>query len=146
MSIDTAADNAYDCALRALHHRDRSEHEIDEHLRDRGFSEAECAQALDTLRRTGLVNDERFARARAESLAERGAGNAFIRARLVEAGIARELLDDALDAVEPENARAHLIVERRGASQKTARYLYGKGFSDAVIRAAVADSGDGELG
>jgi SOS response regulatory protein OraA/RecX len=101
---------------------------------------------LDKLRRTGLADDERFAKARAVSLAERGSGNALIRTRLAEAGVASELVDDALDAVEGEAARAQRIVERRGASPRTARYLYGKGFAGDVIRAVVAEAADGELG
>jgi len=146
MSLHAMADDAYECALRALHHRGRSEHEIDEHLRDRGFSEGDRARALGTLRRTGLVDDERFARARAASLAERGAGNTLIRARLADAGIPDEIVAGALDAVDEETTRAGHIVERRGRSPKTARYLYGKGFSDAVIRAVIADGDGGELG
>jgi SOS response regulatory protein OraA/RecX len=140
------ADDAYECALRALHHRGRTEYELDKHLRDRGFSEGDRARALGTLRRTGLVDDERFAQARAVSLAERGAGNALIRARLAGAGVADEIIAGALDTVDEETTRARHIVERRGCSPKTARYLYGKGFSDAVIRAVIADRDDGELG
>jgi regulatory protein len=140
------ADDAYECALRALHHRDRTELEVDEHLRDRGFSEGDRAWALGTLRRTGLVDDERFAYARAASLAERGAGNTLIRARLAAAGVSDEIVDGALEAVAEEAMRARRIVERRGCSPKTARYLYGKGFSDDVIRAVIAKGDDGELG
>jgi SOS response regulatory protein OraA/RecX len=140
------ADEAVECALRALRHRDRTEAEIDEHLRARGFSERERELAVETLRRTGLVSDERFAQARASSLAERGSGNALIRSKLVEAGVAQELVADALDAVEPEATRARRIVARRGISPKTARYLYGKGFSEDVVRAVVAEEDTRALG
>jgi len=140
------ADDAFECALRALRHRDRTEYELEEHLQARGFSEVDRARAVETLRRTGLVDDERFAHARAASLAERGAGNALIRARLAGAGVAHDLVDGALEAVEGEVVRARRIVGRRGASPKTARYLYGKGFSDDVIRAVIAEGDGGELG
>jgi SOS response regulatory protein OraA/RecX len=146
MGVEAMTDNAYECALRALHHRDRTALEIDEHLRARGFLDDDRSQAVETLRRTGLVDDERFAQSRAASLAERGAGDAFIRARLAEAGVARDLVDGALEAVEGEVARARRIVGHRGASPKTARYLYGKGFSADVIRAVIAEGDDGELG
>lgn len=139
-------DDAYECALHALHHRDRTEHELDEHLRARGFSEVDSARALEALRRTGLVDDERFAHARAASLVERGAGDALIRARLAEAGVTDEIVTGALDAVDNEATRARHIVERRGGSPKTARYLYGKGFSSEVIRSVIAKRGDDELG
>ena len=139
-------EDAVECALRALRYRDRTGLEIEEHLRARGFSDEDRSQAVETLCRTGLVDDERFAQARASSLAERGAGNALIRAKLAGAGLARELVDDALDAVEPEATRARRIVARRGTSPKTARYLVGKGFSEGVVRSVIAEGGDDELG
>ena len=131
------ADDAIECALRALRHRDRTGFEIEEYLRTRSFADDDRSRAVETLRRTGLVDDERFARARASSLAERGAGNALIRARLAEAGVAHEFVDDALGDVEPEATRARRIIARRGASPKTARYLYGKGFSEEVVSEAL---------
>jgi len=146
VSSERRAEDAYDRALRALHHRDRTEREIDEHLRDRGFSEDERAEALVALRRTGLVNDQRFAGARAARLAERGEGNALIRARLAAAGIPNEAVQEALAALDDEGTRARRIVERRGRSQKTARYLGGKGFADDVVRSVIAEDRDGELG
>lgn len=141
-----AADEALDCALRALEHRDRTQLEIEEHLRARGFSDAECARAVATLRRTGLVDDERFARSRAASLAGRGAGNALVRARLIEAGVTKDDVDEAIATLESEAMRARRIVATRGASAKTARYLYGKGFSEDVVSGAVADGAGGEIG
>ena len=130
-----AADpEALECALRALHHRDRSVRELEERLRERGFAEAERDHAIDALVRTGLLDDSRFARLRTTSLAARGAGDALIRQALGRAGVARELIDEALRAVEPEAARARLVVARRGAGPRTARYLSGKGFSEDVIR------------
>ncbi len=140
------ADDAVECALHALRHRDRTEAEIEEHLCARGFSEREREVAVETLRRTGLVSDERFAKARASSLAERGSGNALIRSKLVDAGVAQELVAGALDAVEPEATRARRIVARRGSSQKTARYLYGKGFSEEVVHAVIAEEDERALG
>lgn len=144
--VERMVDDAVECALRALRHRDRTEAEIEGHLCARGFSEREREQAVETLRRTGLVSDERFAHARASSLAERGSGNALIRAKLVEAGVAQELVVGALDAVESEAARARRIVARRGVSPETARYLYGKGFSEDVVRAVVAEEDEHALG
>ena len=147
--MDVAAEaigtDAYECALRALHHRDRTAFEIDEHLRGRGFSDDERAQAIETLRRTGLVDDERFTHARVASLAER-AGDTLIRARLAEAGVAVELVESALEKIAGEVTRARRIVERRGTSAKTARYLHGKGFSYDVVEAVIAEGDGGELG
>ena len=92
------------------------------------------------------MDDERFAQSRAASLASRGAGDALVRARLAEAGIAKDDADEAIATLESEAVRARRIVATRGASTKTARYLYGKGFSEEVVSGAVADGADGELG
>jgi len=137
---------ALECALRAIHHRDRSVHELEERLRQRGFGEAERDQAIESLVRTGLLDDARFARARALSLAGRGAGDALIRHALAQAGVAPELIEEALGAVEPEAERARLLVARRGRGSRTARYLSGKGFSDEIVAGAVAVGGEDGVG
>jgi SOS response regulatory protein OraA/RecX len=103
-------------------------------------------RALETLERTGVVDDRRFAQSRASSLAERGAGDALIRHDLAQAGVDAEVIDHALDAIESEHDRARRIVARRGASAKTARYLVGKGFAEEVVRAAVAQDAEEPLG
>jgi regulatory protein len=126
---------ALETSLRALHHRDLSTAQLERRLEDRGYDERERSDALATLLRTGLLDDERFAVARATSLAARGAGNALIRDDLERAGVPRELADAAVGSLEDESVRARRIVERRGPGPKTARYLGGKGFADEAIAA-----------
>jgi SOS response regulatory protein OraA/RecX len=48
--------------------------------------------------------------------------------------------------LDSEAERAGRIIERRGASPKTARYLAGKGFSEDVVHAVVAHARDERLG
>jgi regulatory protein len=136
---------AIEAALRALRHRDLSAHDLEERLREKGFAESEREEALETLERTGLLDDSRFAEARARALAARGAGDLAIRHALGRAGVAGELVEDALQALESESVRAQAIAGRRGAGPKTARYLRGKGFSDEVAAGIAGASGD-ELG
>lgn len=133
-------------ALRALRYRERSIHELGQRLEQRGFPESEREHAIQTLIRTELLDDRRFAEARAISLAERGAGDALIRHTLDQAGVAPELVEEALQAVPPEHERAHLIVSRRGGGPRTARYLTGKGFSEEVVAGVVAGGTGDELG
>ena len=95
---------------------------------------------LETLARTSLVDDRRFAEVRATSLVARGAGDHRVRHELARAGVAAELIDEAVALLPPESERATRIVERRGAGPKTARYLAGKGFSEDVINAVIAQS------
>jgi regulatory protein len=132
------ADDAFETALRALRHRDRSADEVERRLAEQGYSEEERAEVLDRLDRSGLVDDVRFAHGRAESLAVRGAGDERVRRALREAGVDEEVAQDAIAALEPEPERARRIVARRGAGPKTARYLFAQGFSADVVAAVVA--------
>ena len=130
--------DAVETALRALRFRDRSTAELDLRLEQRGVGAAERVEALETLERIGYVDDERFARSRAEHLAERGSGDALIRDDLERRCIAVEVVGAALAGLEPERERAARIVERRGPGVKTARYLAAKGFGEDVLEGIVA--------
>jgi regulatory protein len=137
--------DALESALRALRHRDRSVADLDRRLAERGFGSEERVDAVEALQRTGLLDDERFARNRAESLSSRGAGDELIRHDLAGSGVESGLAEHAIESLEPEVVRARRIVERRGASAKTVRYLYGRGFSHDVVSAVVATGEAGEL-
>jgi regulatory protein len=127
-----------DIALRALRSRDRSAAELQARLEQRGVGEAATEQALETLERIGYVDDERFARTRAEQLAERGSGDALIRDDLERRGLAADVVELALAALEPERERAARIAAQRGRSVKTARYLASRGFGEEAVDALVA--------
>jgi regulatory protein len=131
-------EEAVEQALRALRHRERSSSQLERFLEARGIDEPERADALATLARTGLVDDRRFAEARARVLAERGAGDALIEHDLASAGVGRNTVEEVLEGLENESARARRVVERRGPGARTERYLLGKGFSPDVAHAAIA--------
>jgi regulatory protein len=131
-------------AARALRHRDRSRQQLDERLARAGVDEAGRAEALETLERVGYVDDGRYARARAASLAERGFGDEGIRHVLEQEGIDPDEVVDALAALPPERERAAKLVARLGPGSKTAAHLGRKGFGeDAVEAAAAAEAGGG---
>ena len=130
--------DAVETALRALRFRDRTTAELDARLEQRGVGAAEREQALETLERIGYVDDERFARSRAERLVDRGSGDALIRHDLEHRGVAAEIVEAVLAGIEPERERAARIAEQRGPGVKTARYLAGKGFSEDALEAVVA--------
>lgn len=123
-------------ATRALVHRDRSMTELRDRLDRRGVAPRERDEALDTLERTGVVDDERFASTRAAALAERGYGNAAIADDLERRGIGAELRERALGGLVSESERARTVVERRGCGPRTARYLAARGFDPEVVQAA----------
>lgn len=120
-------------AARSLARRDLTEQELAERLSQADVAPAARSEALGRMVRTGAVDDERFARSRAETLAARGSGDALIRHDLAARGIAAELVEAAVGALETESARAERIVEQRGPSLKTARHLARKGFSEHAI-------------
>ena len=127
-------------AQRALARRDLSEHELRERLERAGLEATAADEALEQLRRSGLVDDGRFATERARVLAERGKGDAVIRFDLAGHGIAADLVESTVAALEPERARAERVVSRRGSGAKTARLLASRGFGDEIV-ALVAEAG-----
>lgn len=140
------SESAVDAALRVLRFRDRSTTEIRERLDAAGYASEERDEAIETLVRTGLLDDARFAALRARSLADRGAGDIRIRHELTRASVPPELVDDALRSVEPEAERAQSVVARRGRGARTARFLHGKGFSEEIVAGFVAGGHEDELG
>ena len=130
--------DAVETALRALRSRDRSAAELDARLAQRGVGAAEREQALETLERSGYVDDSRFALLRAEQLAGRGSGDGLIRHDLEQRGVAAVQIEAALEALEPERERAARIAARRGPGPKTARYLASRGFGEEAVEDVVA--------
>jgi regulatory protein len=127
-------------AARALQHRDRSRREVDARLARAGVDEERRAETLETLERVGYVDDERFARARAGALADRGYGDEWIRHDLAGHGVEGEAADEAIASLEPERERAVALIARLGPGVKTAAYLSRKGFGEDALELAVADT------
>jgi SOS response regulatory protein OraA/RecX len=126
--------------MRALRYRDLSRARLDERLQQRGAGDDARAAALETLERAGLVDDGRVAASRARVLAERGYGDAAIRAALEEEQVAAEQLEAALAALEPEAERARRLLGP-APNLKTLRRLAAKGFDaeSLAIDSAFAD-------
>jgi SOS response regulatory protein OraA/RecX len=124
-------------AAAALRHRDRSRREVEERLARAGVDADARDDALETLERLGYLDDTRFAAGRAEALAARGFGDEAIRHDLAEHGVAAEAVEAALGALAPESARAQELVERLGATAKTAAALTRKGFAPESLEAAL---------
>ena len=132
---------ALQASTAALRARDLSTRELEERLRRRDIAPAEREAAIEVLRGAGLVDDERFARSRARTLADRGYGDAAVLADLERRGLDAEIVAAALDELEPEQARAAAIVARRGGAAATAKFLARRGFEDDTVEAAMAAGG-----
>ena len=138
--------------MRLLARREHSVQELCGKLSSRGYGASEIRQAVDELAGRGLVSDERFAEAFLRSRLERGQGPLRIRAQLKERGVAAGLIDVALgEAGVDWNRRAAAVrTGRFGESPpadrnemaRQARFLRGRGFSEAqVARAVLGESG-----
>jgi regulatory protein len=132
-------EEAIDAAARLLRHADRSRSELEQRLAAKGIEPEAVQEALDTLVRVGILDDARTAALRAERLAERGYGDAWIRAELERRSLP---VEDTLAELEAENQRAARILERKGVN---AAWLARRGFDPEVV-AAVAGAGAGALG
>ena len=132
---DDRKTEAVDAAVRLLAHGDRSRAELETRLAARGIAPDALSDALETLERVGAFDDERTAALRAATLAERGYGDAWIRAELERRRLPAE---EALAGLEPERERAGRIVAERGGGAATARYLARRGFDEDTVEAAFA--------
>jgi regulatory protein len=132
---------ALSAAGRALRRREHSASELDRKLGRGGASPADRREALDVLGRAGLVDDGRFAGARARLLADRGWGDAAIRVDLAERGVDPGLVEDALATLEPEAERAATHAGRRGGGARAARWLVARGFDPDSLEGVIADGG-----
>jgi SOS response regulatory protein OraA/RecX len=138
--------DALELATRALARRDFSERGLRERLRRAGVVDAEQDEALAALQRAGVLDDARFAQSRAQTLAQRGKGDAAIRFDLGRQGVSNEATEEAVALLEPERTRAERVVAQRGEGVATARLLARRGFGDEAVEAAVARDDRAELG
>jgi hypothetical protein len=90
--------------------RDFSRRALEQQLDRAGFTADEQRATLATLERAGLLDDDRFAAARVEALAERAYGDEAIRWRLEQEGVEPEPATRAIAALAPESARAAAVV------------------------------------
>jgi SOS response regulatory protein OraA/RecX len=138
--------DARDAALRALRARDHTVASLERRLEARGTGPALRRETVAAAERAGLVDDARFASGRAALLAGRGAGDLLIADDLERQGVAPDAARRAIEALEPEAGRADRLIEARGRSARTLRFLGSKGFSEETLEELVADLVPDELG
>lgn len=109
--------DAFEAALAALGHKERTSAELAAWLQRRGFGPQDVEAAISRLIEAGEVDDERFARRYAEDKRElRGWGPERIRDALSGRGLEQALIDAALaeDTWEAQVGRAAQLIARRG--------------------------------
>lgn len=146
---------ATDACLRLLAARPRSRHQLLTALERKGFSEPVRQTALARLEGWGYLNDERFAREKAEVLLRGGKyGPEAVQQRLEAQGLSREAASAAVALAQgtvefDAEASARQVLEKRGLlgrelepreKARAGRLLVSRGFSEDVIQRVLGDS------
>lgn len=133
-------------AVRALDVRDHSSASLRRRLSERGVSAAVGNETVERLEQAGALDDRRAATVRAAALADRGWGDAGIRADLDARGFVDDVAATALAALEPERDRAERLLDRHGRTPETLRRLARRGFADDLVEDLIASLGNGAIG
>ena len=117
--LDRATQKTYDRALNLLSSRDRSAQKLEKQLLDKGEPPEQVTAVLARLSGAGLLDDARFAAARARSGL---LGKARSRRRMVETlthdGVASDVAREAIQKVLDEEGTDELALALRAARKK----------------------------
>lgn len=132
-------------ALKLLEYRERSEWEIRDRMRRKGYEEKVITETIEFLKNQNLVNDERFARMWTESRLRKSYGRWKISSDLKGKGVDEKLIDEVLKELYSginEVQIALELVERKWPSlekgdnlmlRRISSFLKRRGFSFEVI-------------
>jgi len=124
---------ALEAAVRTVSRSDVSRRRLRQRLDARGIASPEAEAAVETLASAGVVDDERLARARARSVAERGWGDAAIAARLEQEGLPSEAVTLAIEELPTERERALALVAGEADRLAAWRLLGRRGFAAETV-------------
>lgn len=137
-------------AMDLLKSMDRTEYELLTKLRNAGFAQEACNQALEYVKKFNYVNDYRYAcnyinyRKESKSLK-------MLQMELTRKGIEKELINQAVEEeygenMEEEAVRREVKKKCRNVDEltyekkmKLSAYLYRKGYSSGVVRKVLGD-------
>ena len=135
--------NARTAAADLIGRRAMSRRDLEKKLREKGASEAEARYAAEWLEAIGAINDAEYAAALVRHYGGRGYGPSYIRQKLYEKGVPKELWEDALEEL-PEGSPidAFLASRLRGRApdekekRRLTNALLRRGFAWGEIREA----------
>lgn len=143
---------AYQKALKFLSYRERSEAEVKENLEKGGYPEAVITEILERLNRSGLLNDQRFAKHWVENRSEfRPRGTRALSFELKRKGLSQETIDTALRGIDEEElaykaaikkSRKLIQLDWTDFRKKMYAHLAQRGFSYEAISPVVQRAWD----
>ncbi len=147
LQAEDEGDKAYQHALKLFSYRPRAEAEVRKKLETRGVAESMITEVLERLRRSGLIDDARFARDWADNRSEfRPRSRRALEMEMRQRGLDNESitqavadLDDDLLAYQAalKHSRRLNGLEWQFFRQKLTGFLARRGFSYEVIAPAV---------
>lgn len=153
---ESEAKKALFAAQNFLAYRPRSQKEVEDNLRKKGFADPVIHKALGILAQRGLIDEEAFASGYSQEKSRlKRFSKKRIRYELKSKGLDDQVIDSALEALseEDEYANALALGRKHLASrdikevkhrQKTYRYLVGKGFSYEIVSRVISAMEDGD--
>lgn len=142
-----AAERAYEQALRFLSYRPRSVDEVCRYLTKKQVPADLCAEVIERLKCSGLLDDQAFAHFWVENRESfRPRGGAALRQELRRKGVADEVIRTAVDGIDEENSAYRIALSRalrlEHADRDTFRrrlgdFLARRGYSYETVRETV---------
>lgn len=139
LQAEDSREAAYQKALRFISHRERTEAEIQQYLKEQRLPEEITGEVVERLRQSGLVNDQRFAQAWVENRSEfRPRSRRALAYELRQKGVDPDSIQEALDGVEDsalayeaalKQARKFELLDWPEFRQKMYAFLARRGFS-----------------
>ena len=153
MQLESEKHTALDKALHFLSATRKTEREIRTYLTKKGYLPAVVDYVIEKLRSYNFLNDEEYAEAYVESVANRKGGR-LIRMELRQKGVSDEEIDAALETLDgdTELTAATQILQKymrgkvcdRTTLQKAYQYLMSKGYDYETAKSALATLGETE--
>lgn len=142
-------ERAYERALNYLSYRPRSTWEVERNLKKKDVEEPVIEAVVTRLARAGLLDDREFARYWVDNRTRfNPRGFRGLRHELRQRGVSREIIDEALQALDEEAAARKAVeagirrlsnAEPADFRRKLQGYLARRGFSYAVIKPLVQE-------
>lgn len=134
-------------ALSLIKYRIRSEKELLQRLKLKGFSEDVCLKIVDKFKENGLLNDEIFAYLFSyDKLTLDKKGPIYIRNELKRFGVEEELINNVLKKISEEINIFEIATEiatkyynKTKDELKTRNYLFRRGFEPDIINCVIED-------
>lgn len=151
IQLESERNNALDKALTHISATRKTEKEVRDFLKTKGFLPSVCDYVIEKMKEYNFLNDTDYAQAYVDAVGKKK-GNRLIKMELRRKGVGDEEIRDALssvaESVQVETAKAVLLKYMRGKQadkttlQKAYKYLMGKGFEYEVAREALVAFGE----